>query len=227
VPEPGRPPREVLPGLWLFAPNRDSRGGSSWLLETGTGAVLIDVPGFTDANLSFLGARSGRIVLTGRDGHGRCRRLQERLGWPVLVQEQESYLLPGVEPLATFSQDHRLSDGQRLLWTPGPSPGACVLHAFGAGAGGADLLFCGHLLVPVGPDRLGPLRRRRTFHWPRQLASLERLRAWLPSGSPTWIATGAGLGALQGGKLVSDGARLLLDLDLTALAGVCVDTSEA
>ena len=32
--EPGRPPTAVLPGLWLFPPNRDSQGGSAWLLDT-------------------------------------------------------------------------------------------------------------------------------------------------------------------------------------------------
>jgi hypothetical protein len=55
----------------------------------------------------------------------------------VLVQEQEAFLLPGVKALETFGLEHALAPGLRLLWTPGPSPGACVLHAFGADAGGA------------------------------------------------------------------------------------------
>jgi hypothetical protein len=84
----------VLPGLWLFAPNRDSQGGSAWLLETPELDLLIDCPALSQANLAFLASRgrradaagSGRIVLTGREGHGRCRRLQEQLGWPVVVQ---------------------------------------------------------------------------------------------------------------------------------------------
>jgi glyoxylase-like metal-dependent hydrolase (beta-lactamase superfamily II) len=228
-PEVGRPPQEVRPGLWLFAPSRDSQGGSAWLLEAPEAVVLIDCPGFTLANLRFLAgrARHGRgmaappqtwIVLTGRRGHGRCLRLQQALGWPVLVQEQEAYLLPGVDALHTFEQEHQLGTGLHLLWTPGPSPGACVLHATSSSVGpGLDGLFCGRLLVPVAPARLAPLRHGGTFHWGRQLRSLERLRRWLPPGSPEWIATGAGLGALRGPKLVLEAARQLAELDLKSL----------
>jgi glyoxylase-like metal-dependent hydrolase (beta-lactamase superfamily II) len=205
----------------LFAPNRDNQGGSAWFLEHSDRDLLIDVPALTEANLAFLQHRSrpGQIVLTGRDGHGRCRALQEALGWPVLVQEQEAFLLPGVKALETFGFEHTLAPGLRLLWTPGPSPGACVLHAFGADAGGADDgggLFCGRLLVPVAPGRLEPRRSRRTFHWPRQIASLRALRAWLPAGTPGWIASGAGLGALRGESLVGSGEALLADLEKQA-----------
>jgi glyoxylase-like metal-dependent hydrolase (beta-lactamase superfamily II) len=190
-------------------------------MEHSDGDLLIDVPALTAANLAFLQhrPRPGQIVLTGRDGHGRCRALQEALGWPVLVQEQEAFLLPGVKALETFGLEHALAPGLRLLWTPGPSPGACVLHAFGADAGGADDgggLFCGRLLVPVAPGRLEPRRSRRTFHWPRQIASLRALRAWLPAGTPGWIASGAGLGALRGESLVGSAEALLADLEKRA-----------
>ncbi|MCS5699139.1 MBL fold metallo-hydrolase [Cyanobium sp. FGCU-52] len=214
--EEGRPPQPIVPGLWLFAPNRDTAGGSSWLLEGDQGPVLVDVPALTQAHLTFLAQRPpGLIVLTGRDGHGRCRRLQEALGWPVLVQEQEAYLLPGMASLETFAEEQRPAPGLALLWTPGPGPGSCVLHARTAST---DVLFCGRLLLPVGPGRLAPLHQRRTFHWPRLLRSIERLRGWLPAGSPHWIASGGGLGALRGEKLVGRGEALLAALDLAALA---------
>ena len=201
VSESGRPPRPVLPGLWLFAPNRDTAGGSSWLLESAAGPVLVDSPALTQANLDALRQQGpeGTIVLTSREGHGRCRRLQEASGWRVVVQEQEAYLLPGVQRLQTFAEALELAPGLRLLWTPGPTPGACVLHGR---QNGQDGLFCGRLLLPVGPGRLEPLRTPRTFHWPRQQRSLERLRQWLPAGSPGWIACGGGLGALRGEVLV-------------------------
>ncbi len=224
--EPGRPPRLVRSDLWLFAPNRDNQGGSAWFLEHSDRDLLIDVPALTQANLTFLQQRPrpGQIVLTGRDGHGRCRALQEALGWPVLVQEQEAYLLPGVKALETFGREHALTQELRLLWTPGPSPGACVLHALGGGAGGDGYgvechgggLFCGRLLVPVAPGRLEPRRSRRTFHWPRQIASLRSLRSWLAAGTPGWIASGAGLGALRGETLVGQGEALLADLEKQA-----------
>ena len=222
----GRPPLPVRRGLWLFAPSRDSQGGSAWLLERPGLDLLIDCPGLTRANLEFLAERNRRrpeaaprgwIVLLGRDGHGRCRRLQQAIGWPVLVQEQEAYLLPGVAPLSTFASEHRLDAATRLLWTPGPGPGSCVLHVRDEEAD-LDGLFCGRLLVPLGPDRLGPLRTPRCFHWPRQLRSLARLRQWLPSGSPEWIASGAGLGALRGAKLVHGGSGLLAGLELLVAA---------
>ena len=215
----GRPPQSVRPGLWLFAPNRDSQGGSAWCYESADLDVLVDVPALTPANLDWLrhraSQRSGWIVLSGRHGHGRCRALQQAVGWPVLVQEQEAYLLPSVAGVTGFGASHQLTPELSLLWTPGPSPGACVLHARGGPAG--DGLFCGRLLVPVAAGRLAPLRRPGTFHWPRQLRSVEQLRQWLPAGSPDWIATGAGLGALRGEKLLSEAAAQLAAVALESL----------
>lgn len=220
APDPGRPPRQVAEGLQLFAPNRRTQGGSSWLLQgdarCGQPDLLVDAPGFSEANLAVLdqrraavGAAGGLIVLTSREGHGELRRWQQRLGWRVLVQQQEAYLLPGVERLEPFGEGCEPAPGLRLLWTPGPTPGACVLHVQRPALDG---LFCGRLLVPVAPGTLAPLRTTRTFHWPRQLASVERLRAWLPQGSPAWIASGAGLGALRGPALVANAAELLRTL---------------
>jgi glyoxylase-like metal-dependent hydrolase (beta-lactamase superfamily II) len=213
----GRSPRLVQEGLWLFAPSRESQGGSAWWLEppaAGGAGVLIDCPAFTDANLGFLQERSaGRIVLTGREGHGRLRRFQEALGWPVHVQEQEAYLLPGVQQLIGFGPQAELEPGLRLLWTPGPSPGAAVLLAEQA-----SILFCGRLLSPLAPGQAGPLRTRRSFHWDRWLRSLETLRNWLPPEQPQWLASGAGLGALRGEALVPSARLMLQQLDLVALA---------
>lgn len=199
--EPGRPPQRVRDDLWLFPPNRDCRGGSSWWLNCDPEPVLIDCPPLTDATLAALqdlsAARHPRILLTSREGHGRIQRLQEHLGWPVLVQEQEAYLLPGVTPLDAFQKTHITAAGLRLLWTPGPSPGSCVVHA----PAPWNVLFCGRLLIPMTVDTVAPLRHRRTFHWTRQLRSLEELRGWIPSDQCPALASGAGLGALRGDRL--------------------------
>jgi glyoxylase-like metal-dependent hydrolase (beta-lactamase superfamily II) len=142
--------------------------------------------------------RQARIVLTSREGHGRLRRLQEQLDWPVLVQEQEAYLLPNVERLDCFKDEHTTASGLRLLWTPGPTPGSAVVLA----PAPVELLFCGRLLTPLAPGCLGPLRHARTFHWPRQLSSLAKLRSWIPPESSPQLASGAALGALRGERLV-------------------------
>jgi hypothetical protein len=42
----------------------------------------------------------------------------------------------------------------------------------------------------------------------------------LPAGSPGWIASGAGLGALRGGRIVTAAAALLAGLDLNPEAVV-------
>ena len=208
--EAGRPPQQVLDGLWAFGPNRDCQGGTAWWLEHADGALLIDCPAYTAANLAFLRERpAGMLLLTSREGHGRTRRFQEALGWPVLVQEQEAYLLPGVQQLQTFGEELDLAPGLRLLWTPGPTPGACVLHA----SGEPDVLFCGRLLSPTGPGAAAPLPTARSFHWGRWQRSLKTLKAWLPQGSPGWIASGAGLGALAGEKLIGPGRPLLDGLE--------------
>ena len=221
----GRPPRPVLEPLWLFAPNRDSQGGSAWWLdrpaEDGAGGLLVDCPAYTQANLDFLQQRSqgrGRILLTSREGHGRVRRFQEALGWPVLVQEQEAYLLPGVKRVESFGEAAELGAGLRLLWTPGPTPGSAVLLAERVGPGDDAVLFCGRLLSPVAPGQAAPLRHRRSFHWGRWLRSLEQLRAWLPPELPLWLASGAALGALRGEALVPRGRAVLEELDLVTAA---------
>ncbi|MFM7677025.1 MAG: MBL fold metallo-hydrolase [Synechococcus sp.] len=216
MPEPGRPPQQVRPGLWCFAPSRDLQGGTAWLLELREGLLLVDCPALTGANQAFLeerreasGGGHGWIVLTSREGHGKVTRWRERLPWPVLVQEQEAYLLPNLPGLTPWSRETELGEGLQLLWTPGPTPGSCVVHVQPPATAELDLLFCGRLLAPTAPGQLAPLRQPRTFHWGRQRRSLEALHHWLPPGSPGWIACGGGLGALRGEKLVGGGEALL------------------
>lgn len=213
----GQPPRLLRPGLWAFPPNGATHGGQAWLLETTAGDLLIDAPPDTEACAAFLATRASRgpgwLVLLGRDGHGPGRWPWQRLGWPVLAQEQEAYLLPGVERLLTFGEDHAIAVGLHLYWTPGPSPGAAVLHARGGVAGATtDILFCGRLLVPVGSGQLGAVPSPRTFHWPRLRRSVAALPSRLPPGSPTWLASGASAGATGGNGLVENGARWLGEL---------------
>ncbi|CAE21571.1 conserved hypothetical protein [Prochlorococcus marinus str. MIT 9313] len=199
--ESGNPPEQLSGPLWVFPPNRDCDGGTAWWLGCDPEPVLIDCPPLTTTTLEALkqlaAGRTARILLTSREGHGRVRAFQDALGWPVLVQEQEAYLLPGLTSLDSFVDQHTTAAGLRLLWTPGPTPGSCVVFA----PDPWNVLFCGRLLIPVAFVQLAPLPHRRTFHWPRQLRSLQKLRQWIPSDSRPALASGAPLGALRGEKL--------------------------
>ena len=198
----GRPPQQVKAGLWVFPPNSDCRGGTAWWLDCQPEPLLIDCPPLTMASIESLqklaAGRAARILVTSREGHGRMRRLQEALGWPLLVQEQEAYLLPGLKAMDTFRQEYTTRSGVRLLWTPGPTPGSCVAYA----PPPMNVMFCGRLLVPIAVDHLAAIRHRRTFHWLRQQRSLEEVRRWIPPEALPSLASGGGLGALRGLKLV-------------------------
>ena len=77
----GRLPEPIAEGLWLFPPNRDTQGGSAWLLQTPSCTVLVDLPALSEPQLQWLQQRqpaaatgaepTAWIVLTGRHGHGR------------------------------------------------------------------------------------------------------------------------------------------------------------
>ncbi len=213
----GRSPQEVVEGLWVFAPNRESRGTVAWLLRTRTGPVLVDVPDITQANLALLSGQGdgGRIVVTHRTAHGALRRLAQRLGWEVWIQEQEAYLLPTMA-LKTFCQEQKLGHDLALYWTPGPTPGSCCLHW----RSGQSVLFCGRLLQPQPNGRVAPVRTAHTFHWGRLLTSLARLRQWLGPDKPDRIACSTGLVHLRGGALVDQGASALAALNLGTLQAV-------
>ncbi len=197
----GNSPCQLQDELWVFPKNIHSHGGQAWWLGCEPEPVLIDCPPVNDFTLEFLkhvsSGRSPLIILTSREAHGKVLDLQEALDWPVLVQEQEAYLLPGLKRLSSFSNEHVTASGLRLLWTPGPTPGSCVVYA----PTPWNVLFCGRLLIPVKLNCLAALRTRRTFHWSRQQKSLENLCQWLPSDSRPSLASGASLQALGAQKL--------------------------
>ncbi len=189
-------PLLVARDIWAFPENEESKGTISWWVGCRDESLLIDCPAVNDANISFLkdhaSGKPASILLTSREGHGRVGALVRSLGWPVLVQEQEAYLLPGIERLKTFQEEYVTRAGVRLLWTPGPTPGSCVAYV----PAPWNVLFCGRLLVHVAVGRLAGLRTRKTFHWPRQLQSLKKLRNWIPRDSSPLLASSAPLGGL-------------------------------
>ncbi len=180
----------VREGLWMFPSKTAADGVVSWWLNCSPEPVLIDCPEITVEVLNDLRKLSEgsnpRIILTNRYSHGKVSQLSKELEWPVLLQEQESYLLPGIELLQTFSNEDKTASGLRLLWTPGPTPGSCVVHA----PEPWNVLFCGRLLIPVANGRIHSVHTPKTFHWTMQQKSLEKLRSWIPSNSLPQIASG-------------------------------------
>ncbi len=194
-------PRQLKDELWVFPPNKLCHGSRSWWLGCQPEPVLIDCPPVNQSTIDWLkrlsGGRPSRILLTNREAHGGVAKLQDELGWPVLVQEQEAYLLPGLKQIESFAEEHVTGSGLRLFWTPGPTPGSCVIYS----PPPWNVLFCGRLLIPLKLNRLVAFRTKRTFHWSRQQKSLRKLLQWLPRDSRPSLASGAGVNASGGGTL--------------------------
>ena len=195
-------PEKLRDGLWVFPPNKTCNGSVSWWLGCDPEPILIDCPIVNSGNVELLKALSaGRtplIFLTNREAHGSVREMQKVLGWPVLVQEQEAYLLPGLNSLKSFAEEFTTVSGVRLLWTPGPTPGSCVAYA----PRPWNVLFCGRLLIPTKFNRLHSLPNRRTFHWTRQKNSLKKLLQWLPLEARPVLASGAPPVSTESKKIV-------------------------
>ncbi len=182
---PNESPYQVKDGLFIFPPDADQEGkiNTCWWLDFKTEPVLIDCPTFNAKNIEQLkklaAGRRARIVLTSRFAHQKVASFQSELDWPVILQEQEAYLLPQVKNKKVFGEEYSLDPYLKLLWTPGPTPGSCVLHS----QHHLNVLFCGRLLIPVAKNKLAPVRSKMTFHWSFQKKSLLKLRKWIPSNA--------------------------------------------
>ncbi len=195
-------PVKVSEDVWGFQASMDGKSWTSWWIGSGSEPLLIDCPG-TDAKTigclkSLAENKKPRILLTNREAHGRVEFLYSELGWPIIVQEQEAYLLPGLQNKITFSEELEISSGIRVLWTPGPTPGSCVALV----PKPWNVLFCGRLLVPVTVDKLSGLKTEKTFHWPMQVQSLKKLQSWVPLDLLPQLASGVSLGLLGGIRLL-------------------------
>jgi glyoxylase-like metal-dependent hydrolase (beta-lactamase superfamily II) len=194
--------------LWLFAPNRDTLGGSSWFLQHPQGNGLVDVPALAPENLSFLEQQGGIrwIFLTHRTNFGKAQTFQEHFGCALIVQEQEAYLLPEAKT-TPFQHEWAIAQAEPIaldltaLWTPGHTPGSSCLYWNQHGG----VLFTGRHLLPTQQAELEPLRNSKTFHWPRQLRSVQALADRFGPESLAYACPGASLGLLRG-ALMADTA---------------------
>lgn len=179
--------------IFAFPPNRDTLGGTAYLIAA-TVKILVDCPAWDETTQAFLQAQGGVdwLVLTHRGGIGKVREIQQVFNCQVAIQEQEAYLLPGLTVIP-FQRELQLSPATIALWTPGHSPGsACVYHQPGR------VLFSGRHLLPDPQGQLKPLKTAKTFHWPRQLQSLQGLVERFNSESLQYVCPGANTGFLRG-----------------------------
>ncbi len=225
-----KPPRAVFPdevpsggslqsdfaqeSIFAFPPNRDTLGGTSYLIVRNEGNILIDCPALDQTNQNFLGAHGGLrwLFLTHRGAIGKTAEIQQTFGCEVLIQEQEAYLLPGLT-LTTFRQKFTLDASTQVIWTPGHSPGSSCLYYSELGG----ILFSGRHLVPNQQGEPVPLRTAKTFHWPRQINSLQLLLERFTPETLRYICPGANTGFLRGKRFIDQAYQRLASLDLSAL----------
>jgi len=201
-----KPPRAVLDAIFAFPPNRDTLGGTAYFIVENVGNILIDCPAWNEVNHQFLQEHGGVrwLFITHRGGIGKVRDISLAFGCDILIQEQEAYLLPKLN-LTPFQREFTLSPDSSAIWTPGHSPGSsCLYHARSGG-----VLFSGRHLLPNPQGEPVPLRTPKTFHWPRQLASVQFLRDRFTPATLHYICPGANTGFLRGAGAIDQAYQRL------------------
>ena len=213
-PDKSKIPRYILPGIFAFAPNRDTLGATAYLIVDKTHNVLIDCPLWHDRDRDFIQAQGGvkQLIITHRGSIGKdVKQLQTDLNCEVIIQEQEAYLLPEVE--VTFFKDNLIINSQlELIWTPGHSPGSSCVYSKER-----KILFSGRHLLPKSVREIAPIYTAKTFHWWRQLNSVAKLRDRFSPATLQYIIPGANTGYLRGQGYIDDAYQKLTKLDLAEL----------
>ncbi len=207
--------------IFAFPPNRETLGGTSYLIVEKDGNLLIDCPGWDENARSFLESQGGvkQLAITHRGGMGRVREIQEAFGCEVIVQEQEAYLLPNLTVTAfrenfaiSSSYPQEVAPSIQIIWTPGHSPGASCVYDSACGG----ILFSGRHLVPNAQGDPVPLRTAKTFHWIRQIRQVEQILNAFNSETLRFICPGASIGFLRGKFAIDQAYSKLAQLDLAA-----------
>ncbi|MDY6939785.1 MAG: MBL fold metallo-hydrolase [Cyanobacteriota bacterium] len=208
-------PRAVLDNVFAFPPNRDTLGATAYLIVEKVANILIDCPPWNENTQAFLQEQGGVgcLFITHRGSIGKATQVQATTGCDIVIQEQEAYLLPEAR-LTSFESEVSLGDNIKGIWTPGHSPGsACVYYR-----GGGGVLFSGRHLLPNREGLPAPLRTVKTFHWPRQIRSVQALVDRFTPETLSSICPGASTGFLRGRAAIDDAYRKLLELDLSECA---------
>lgn len=210
-----------ISGVSAFRPNRESLGGTAYLVEHPDGNILIDCP--APEYLSELSQPVRWLIVTHRlaigtpaASRGSLAQAQAQLDCEIIIHEQEAYLAPQVT-ITTWQDDQQLLPDVGLIWTPGHSPGSCCVHLDRDGG----VLFSGRHIIPDRDGTPTPQRQTKTFHWRRQLQSCQKLLDTLPA--PAWLCPGANTGYLRGKVAIAvggqkNGAEPWFQLETTPLA---------
>lgn len=206
-------PRTVLDGIFAFGPNRDTLGATAYLIVENGGNILVDCPAWNEANQQFIQEQGGLrwLFLTHRGGVSQVQAISQAFGCEVLIQEQEAYLLPGLR-VESFQQEFTLTPHCSALWTPGHSPGSSCLYCTTADG----ILFSGRHLLPNLEGELEPLQTSKTFHWPRQIKSVQVLLDRFTPDTLHYICPGANTGFLRGKRVVDQAYERLTKLNLAS-----------
>lgn len=202
-----KPAQQVLDSIFAFSPNRETLGGTAYLIVGNPWNILIDCPAWTPENRDLITAQGPVkwLVITHRQGIGaHVPQMQQSLGCQIAIQEQEAYLLPNLT-VEAFSDHLKLSDHHSILWTPGYSPGSACCYDRRQGG----ILFTGRHLLPNQQGQPVPLRTAKTFHWPRQIRSIEKLQTTFTPETLRFICPGANTGFLRGKRCIDDAYRAI------------------
>ena len=199
-------PRPVLDTVFAFPPNRDTLGGTSYLIVGKEGNILIDCPADDPTNQDFLRSHGGVrwLFITHRGAIAKTANIQETFSCEVLIQEQEAYLLPGLT-LTTFTQELTINSTSGVIWTPGHSPGSSCLYYSDLGG----VLFSGRHLLPNQRGEPVLFRTAKTFHWGRQIKSLQLLLQRFQPETLQYICPGANTGFLRGKGVIDNAYQRL------------------
>ncbi|OAB63438.1 MBL fold metallo-hydrolase [Leptolyngbya valderiana BDU 20041] len=204
-------PRAVFENLFAFPPNRDTLGGTAYFIVENDGNILIDAPPWNEETQAFVRDRGGvrSLFVTHRDSIGKAQQIQTDTGCAIVVHEREAYLLPEAE-VTTFSEELEIASDISGIWTPGHTPGSACVYLSRHGG----VLFSGRHLLPNSDGQPRPLRTAKTFHWPRQLRSVAKLRDRFSPETLSWICPGASLGFLRGKRAIDRAYIQLAEIDL-------------
>ena len=201
----------MLEQIFAFPPNRDTLGATAYFIVENQNNILVDCPAWDETNEAFLRSFGGVqwLLITHRGAIGKAKELQQAMGCAIVIQEQEAYLLPGLN-VTPFSANFILSDRIQAIWTPGHSPGSsCVYYADHGG-----VLFTGRHLLPNQTGIPVPLRTAKTFHWRRQIQNVQLLIDRFSPETLQYICPGANTGLLRGKRSIEQAYEQLAKLDL-------------